>query len=274
MTARRKSKTNQLARKLDAAKAAWIRGETRGWQKVAQWVHSPAKSGNAEAQLMLARLYDTGYGVKRDDIEATKWYRLAAENGSPDAQYTMGRMYEWGVVQDLKKAKLWYQKAAKNGHMKAKKRIPELSKKKDKKNPFMVSIYLRGDKLNPDAITARLKTKPSSTHRKGDKRKFKNNEYIRKTGIWHLRTKSRSEILSDHIQELGRKVGEKRLENIPDVEEAEVDVWMGYIRNKSYKGFKHSKYGEYLSFELTKENIDALSRFGLPIHFTLSISDS
>ena len=45
-----------------------------------------AEQGDAEAQYMLADMYDEGHGVPQDDAEAIKWYLKAAEQGHADAQ--------------------------------------------------------------------------------------------------------------------------------------------------------------------------------------------
>jgi hypothetical protein len=37
-------------------------------------------------------MYDFGYGVQEDDIEAVKWYRLAAEKGYTQANTSI---YAW-----------------------------------------------------------------------------------------------------------------------------------------------------------------------------------
>jgi len=41
-----------------------------------------AALGDAEAELNLARMYSTGHGVPRDDVEAAKWLRRAADRAA------------------------------------------------------------------------------------------------------------------------------------------------------------------------------------------------
>lgn len=64
-------------------------------------------------------------GVKKDGlsryVEAIQFYEKAAELGHPEAQYRLGRIYEGGyrVAKDMMNAEIWYQKAAVQGHEKA-----------------------------------------------------------------------------------------------------------------------------------------------------------
>lgn len=52
-----------------------------------------AALGDAEAELNLARMYSTGHGVPRDDVEAAKWLRRAADQGCVVAQTVLAAMY-------------------------------------------------------------------------------------------------------------------------------------------------------------------------------------
>jgi TPR repeat protein len=68
----------------------------------------------ALAQYRLARLYEHGLGIDRDDAEAARWYRAASEIGYPPAHAALARLYEEGrgVPQDDAAAFDLYQKAA------------------------------------------------------------------------------------------------------------------------------------------------------------------
>ena len=44
---------------------------------------SEAEGGDPEAQLQLAELYDSGFGISADRGQAVVWYRRAADQGSP-----------------------------------------------------------------------------------------------------------------------------------------------------------------------------------------------
>jgi tetratricopeptide (TPR) repeat protein len=76
-----------------------------------------AEKGNAKAQFELGLCYADGYGVKKDDAEAVKWFRRAAEQGFAMAQYGLGLCYYngEGVKEDKAEAVKWFRKAAKQG---------------------------------------------------------------------------------------------------------------------------------------------------------------
>ena len=100
-------------------------GETRDpkftSEAMAEALLEYVEQGDAEAQLLLGSLYDTGEGVPEDDAEAVRWYRLAAEQGLAEAQLNLGVMYDngEGVPEDDTVAAQWYRMAAEQGHPKA-----------------------------------------------------------------------------------------------------------------------------------------------------------
>lgn len=81
------------------------------------YLKAVAESGDAQAQFLLGKCYHNGFGVKKDMIEAVKWYRKAAEQGDASAQYNPGWCYAngEGVVQDYAEAVKWFRKAADQG---------------------------------------------------------------------------------------------------------------------------------------------------------------
>jgi uncharacterized protein len=86
-----------------------------------------AAQGNPEDEFQLGKSYEIGQPeynrleqkveMKKDPIEAVKWYRRAAKHGSNDAAAALGLMYESGkqITQDYKKAADLYLLAAKRG---------------------------------------------------------------------------------------------------------------------------------------------------------------
>src|SRR5262249_60005932 len=52
-----------------------------------------AEQGNAEAQVLLGRMYLTGRGVPKDPDTALKWFKAAAVHGNPDGAFLLGGMY-------------------------------------------------------------------------------------------------------------------------------------------------------------------------------------
>ena len=80
----------------------------------AGWYRQAADQGNAWAQSNLAALYEAGLGMPVDKAGALVWYRKAAEQGNPTAQASVGRMYQYGIgaPKDYAAAADWYRKAA------------------------------------------------------------------------------------------------------------------------------------------------------------------
>ena len=68
--------------------------------------------------LVLARFYQDGTGVPKDDLQAVRWWRLAAEQDQPYAQINLGILYYCGgaVVQNYAEAAKWYGMAAEQGY--------------------------------------------------------------------------------------------------------------------------------------------------------------
>lgn len=73
-----------------------------------------ALAGNAEAQYAVAKMLETGDGVKMDVRTAVEWYQKAAEQGHSASQFKMGWMFANGVGlrQDFNAAAKWYRLAA------------------------------------------------------------------------------------------------------------------------------------------------------------------
>jgi uncharacterized protein len=55
-----------------------------------------AERGQAEAQAILALMYQQGSGVPQDAVLAAHWYFCAAEQGHVGAQYQLGLLYDKG----------------------------------------------------------------------------------------------------------------------------------------------------------------------------------
>lgn len=70
---------------------------------------------NADAQNCLGEMYQYGYGISPNDVEAVKWYQKAANGGSANGQFRLGWMYEKGrgsLPRDKQIALLYYKMAA------------------------------------------------------------------------------------------------------------------------------------------------------------------
>ena len=59
-------------------------------------------------------MYENGRGVRRDYVEANKWYAKSADQGIPEAQFNRGIMYYVGrgVTKDFTEALRWFRLAA------------------------------------------------------------------------------------------------------------------------------------------------------------------
>jgi TPR repeat protein len=81
-----------------------------GAEKVDAATREAAEKGDAEAQFKLGAMY----GVLRDDGEAAKWYQKSADQGFGHAQFRLGTLYEagFGVAKDYVQADTWYTIAA------------------------------------------------------------------------------------------------------------------------------------------------------------------
>ena len=70
---------------------------------------------NADAQNCLREMYQYGYGISQNDVEAVKWYQKTANGGSANGQFRLGWMYEKGrgsLPRDKQIALLYYKMAA------------------------------------------------------------------------------------------------------------------------------------------------------------------
>ena len=78
-----------------------------------------SRTGNADAQHKLGELYAKGCGLKRNYVEAIKWFRLSAEQGNAVAQKSLGQMYFGGaaVEQDSVAAYMWFNVALLNSKL-------------------------------------------------------------------------------------------------------------------------------------------------------------
>jgi len=97
------------------------RGVTQNYREAFQWYKKAADQGLPGAQNNLAQLYGQGKGVKQDVKEAFRLYRRAAEAGYIIAQYNLGVRYMKGegVEQDMREGARWYRKAAEAGNLHA-----------------------------------------------------------------------------------------------------------------------------------------------------------
>lgn len=79
------------------------------YDEAACWLYIAASRGDAQAQLELGMLYESGAGVKRDPVKAVAWYRQSAKQGFTFAYTAIAKAYATGsgVPKDPRLARLW-----------------------------------------------------------------------------------------------------------------------------------------------------------------------
>lgn len=80
-----------------------------------------AEAGDADAQHQMGNAYFAGIEVKRDYVEAAKWYRKAAEQGKAASQYYLGSIHSAGQIPlpDYSEAAKWLFRSAQQGYLPA-----------------------------------------------------------------------------------------------------------------------------------------------------------
>ena len=79
-----------VAADLESAKRAY---EQKDYASAFKELTPLAEKGNADAQLLLGKMYMKGQGVLRDDNQAIKWFKASATQGNADAQFFLGSIY-------------------------------------------------------------------------------------------------------------------------------------------------------------------------------------
>ena len=90
--------------------------QTLGDNEVVDWLEAATACGLIEAQLRLGRMLLTGEGLPRDWQAAFACFLSASADGNAEAQNLLGRCYEngWGVAPD-RAARACYREAAEKG---------------------------------------------------------------------------------------------------------------------------------------------------------------
>lgn len=63
-------------------------------------IRQAALGGMSDAQFSLATLYENGFGLPKDEMQACYWYRVAADNKNLDAQKALVRLIQYGKDED------------------------------------------------------------------------------------------------------------------------------------------------------------------------------
>jgi TPR repeat protein len=75
---------------LDSARRAY---EQKDYATALKELTPLAEKGNADAQLILGKMYWMGQGVLKDPDQAMKWFKASALQGNADAQFYLGSIY-------------------------------------------------------------------------------------------------------------------------------------------------------------------------------------
>lgn len=134
------------------------------------------------------------------------------------------------------------------------------------KHVHQVSVYLKGDHLDPGDLTTRFGVEPTQSHRRGSPRLTSSNrKLLEKTGLWALSIKSESKELSEMLEELANKFSKDAAALVPasGVDEAYIDVFIAVSAEDDGGGTSE--------FDLSQECLSALARLGLPARFTVAV---
>ena len=110
--------------------------EMQSTDELYQLINQPARRGNTEAQLYLAKMFQTGTGIAKNESEALNWFLKSAGKGNANAQFELGNMYRYGQgvkKANINEAKKWYKKSAAQGHYDAQNSLTELSQSANEK---------------------------------------------------------------------------------------------------------------------------------------------
>jgi TPR repeat protein len=94
--------------------------ESKDYLRAFHILESIAKSGDAEAQCIVANMYHLGLGLEQNISQAVEWYRKSAEQGYGVASNNLAGIYQIGVHgddPDSTAAEYWYKKAREQGFL-------------------------------------------------------------------------------------------------------------------------------------------------------------
>src|SRR5437870_65404 len=81
--------------------------------KKVEELKAKAEAGDAASELQLGLRYGGGEGVRKNEVEAVKWFRKAAEQNNATAQALLGTyLYDKGGTKNNVEAVKWFRKAA------------------------------------------------------------------------------------------------------------------------------------------------------------------
>jgi hypothetical protein len=115
--------------------------------------------------------------------------------------------------------------------------------------------------LQPEHVSQALSVQPSKSQKTGGPC-YESKNVTAKIGIWALIAQTDSAIVSDHIDEILKKIGSPPtpLDKIDGVDEAYLDVFIG-VEDESAKT---------VEFAIPRSQLKEVVRLGLCGHFTVS----
>ena len=104
-------------------------GRNEDFDTAVKWLKKSIKKQHARSQNLLAFLYLSGRGVKKNPKKAFDLYQKAANQNLATSQYNLGVMYAdgFGAIKDSKLAYIWFSIAQKNGYDKKNKVLKEIN---------------------------------------------------------------------------------------------------------------------------------------------------
>lgn len=129
---------------------------------------------------------------------------------------------------------------------------------------YTVSVYLKGDTLNPELISEKLGIAPTKSHWKGFSfTTSTQHEVVKSTGLWCLSIDGSTEV-SATISTLASNLLRSGcdLSSLPGVEESYVDIF--------YAERADDLAGAECSFTCDARCLALLAALQLPVHFTVA----
>ncbi len=65
--------------------------KVKDYAEAEKWIRRAALGGIGDAQFILATLYENGFGLPKDGMQACYWYRVAADNKNINAEKALER---------------------------------------------------------------------------------------------------------------------------------------------------------------------------------------
>jgi hypothetical protein len=135
----------------------------------------------------------------------------------------------------------------------------------DARPMLIVALYLRGEALDPDAVTHAVGVQPTKKQRRGEKQVTSSGrEFVPKVGLWALSVELESASLDAHLARLMEHLPQEggALTSISGVDEAYVDVFIALASESDGEA-----KGE---FEISARALEMAATLGIPVRLTIT----